>query len=320
MNYRAVPYHKDFKTDWDVFIEKSANGNFLHKRNYMDYHAHRFTDASLLIYQDEKLKAVFPAHRKDQQVFSHQGLTYGDFIFAHPTRIAYQIAIIKTAVSYYQSKGFEQIFIKTVPWFLQPHPSESSNYIYFQTGAQLHYLKPFFVLKTNDYQLNKDRKKNLKKLQKSNYEMVEGMQFLPDFWKIVTKNLALTHQTQPVHSLKEMQGLMQKFPDEIKLYVTRDADKIINGALLYVFKNSLHFQYIHAHPALGKQSVDWLVYQLIEKYKPFYEYISFGSSEEGSNQLNKGLSYWKESFGCRIFNQHAYTLDISRKLHLNHLI
>ena len=36
--------------EWNEFIDKSRNGTFLFNRNYMDFHADRFQDFSLMAY------------------------------------------------------------------------------------------------------------------------------------------------------------------------------------------------------------------------------------------------------------------------------
>ena len=40
------PYKTSDKELWDAFIDESKNGVFLFKRDYMDYHSHRFKDYS----------------------------------------------------------------------------------------------------------------------------------------------------------------------------------------------------------------------------------------------------------------------------------
>jgi len=320
MTYRIVKYKPPLQADWDSFIEKSMNGNFLHKRSYMDYHASRFQDASIMIYEKETVKAVFPAHQIENNIYSHNGLTYGDFIFLYPTRIANTIKIMQAAFQYFQQNGIDTISVKTIPWFFQPHPTEMTSYLYFQMQAKLQKAKAFFLLKTNDFKFNKDRKNHIKKLKKLDLTIHQGFDFLPEFWKIVTENLAVKYQTKPVHSLQEISQLMQSFADKIQLYVIQKDAKILGGAIIYLFQNSLHFQYIHSDPHFGKGHIDWLILHIIEKYKAEKEYISFGSSEEGNNQLNEGLAYWKESFGSRIFLQDFYKIDITKASLLNDIL
>ena len=50
-------YSSQRKVAWDDFVKRSKNATFLFFRDYMDYHADRFQDASLLIYRGDSLVA-----------------------------------------------------------------------------------------------------------------------------------------------------------------------------------------------------------------------------------------------------------------------
>ena len=50
------------------------------ERGFMDYHADRFTDFSLMFYEDNKLVALLPASIHGDEIRSHGGLTYGGII------------------------------------------------------------------------------------------------------------------------------------------------------------------------------------------------------------------------------------------------
>ena len=50
-------------------------------RNYMEYHADRFKDCSLIVLDEkERVVAVFPASKNKSEIESHGGLTFGGFI------------------------------------------------------------------------------------------------------------------------------------------------------------------------------------------------------------------------------------------------
>ena len=72
----TAAYHRD----WNDFVSESSNGTFLFLREYMEYHADRFTDYSLLVYEGNKLLALLPANRSGDVLYSHAGLTYGGLI------------------------------------------------------------------------------------------------------------------------------------------------------------------------------------------------------------------------------------------------
>ena len=73
-------YDKSGKTEWDAFVRCSRNGTFLFLRDYMDYHADRFHDSSLMAYHGGRLCALLPAHCEGKLFCSHRGLTYGGIV------------------------------------------------------------------------------------------------------------------------------------------------------------------------------------------------------------------------------------------------
>lgn len=73
-------YSDGCKDEWDDFVRDSRNGTFLFMRGYMDYHADRFADFSLMAYRDGRLHALLPAHCTATEFCSHRGLTYGGVV------------------------------------------------------------------------------------------------------------------------------------------------------------------------------------------------------------------------------------------------
>ena len=78
-------YIKQYKPEnapaWDEFVQSLAIIPFLLERKFMDYHAERFEDFSLLVYEKKELIAVLPAHRIGQRLLSHGGLSYGGLVW-----------------------------------------------------------------------------------------------------------------------------------------------------------------------------------------------------------------------------------------------
>ena len=83
--YEVQKYRPENQTEWDHFVEKSKNGTFLFQRGFMDYHSHKFTDFSLLVYRNGTLAGVLPANLSDGEVHSHQGLSYGGLLLENRT-------------------------------------------------------------------------------------------------------------------------------------------------------------------------------------------------------------------------------------------
>ncbi len=89
---QVVRYSPDFRVRWNQFVDRSKNGTFLFNRDYMEYHADRFEDHSVLVIDDKgNIQAVLAGSVHGQQLVSHGGLTYGGLVLTsdqNPTQAA----------------------------------------------------------------------------------------------------------------------------------------------------------------------------------------------------------------------------------------
>src|SRR5258705_13531663 len=77
---RVERYEAGAERVWNTFVAAARNGVFLFDRRYMDYHAERFVDASLLFYEDDALVGLLPANLTGDTLVSHAGLTFGGVV------------------------------------------------------------------------------------------------------------------------------------------------------------------------------------------------------------------------------------------------
>ena len=89
-NYTVKRYEKNDCTNWNAFIGQAKNATFLFHRDFMDYHSDRFQDYSLVVLDGEKWVAVLPANVVGDEVFSHQGLSYGGLVYSEKIKFRYQ--------------------------------------------------------------------------------------------------------------------------------------------------------------------------------------------------------------------------------------
>ena len=99
-NYTVRLYQGNDYQDWNAFIDQAKNATFLFHRDFMDYHSDRFQDYSLIVLDGEKWVAVLPANVVGNQVFSHQGLTYGGLVYTEKLKLASVIEIFKAVLSF----------------------------------------------------------------------------------------------------------------------------------------------------------------------------------------------------------------------------
>ena len=73
---RIEQYTPMHAKEWDSLVDASRNGTFLHKRGYMDYHADRFADCSLMFYRGDEPVALLPAHIKKNCLLRYLVIIY----------------------------------------------------------------------------------------------------------------------------------------------------------------------------------------------------------------------------------------------------
>jgi hypothetical protein len=158
--------------------------------------------------------------------------------------------------------------------------------------------------------IQSNRIEGLKKAEKNALEIVEGTDFKSFWTEILKPNLELRHGAKPVHSLEEMDKLARHFPKNILQFNVYKEGVIVAGATIFESETVAHVQYISANEEkqqLG--SLDFLFEYLINQRFIDKKYFDFGISNENQGKnLNKGLLYWKETFGARSIACKFYTV------------
>ena len=124
---------------WDSFVSRSRNSTFLFNRGYMDYHADRFVDFSLVAMRDGRLCALLPADvTSDGILHSHRGLTYGGWILP-PSHLdgAGVLHIFEAMVAFCKKEGLAGLDYKALPFIYAASPSQEDIYALFRLGASL---------------------------------------------------------------------------------------------------------------------------------------------------------------------------------------
>lgn len=302
-------FRNNDKQEWDNFIDKSKNGTFLHKINYMHYHADRFQDCSLIIKKDEKIVAVLPGNIKGSVYYSHQGLTYGGLITLPETKAEDVISYFDIINQYLkEEKKISKIIYKAIPYIYSSIPAEEDEYALFRMNASLISTRiSSVILMNNKLPFSTLRNRCIKKAQKHNLNIKMDYSF-EDFWSILNLNLEKSHKAKPVHSLTEIQNLKSLFKDNIKLFSVYDGIECIAGAVVYITNNVAHVQYISANQKGKKLSaLDYLFEFLINKVYTKIKYFDFGISVENNGyHLNDGLIFQKQGFGARAVNYRLF--------------
>lgn len=309
--YTLRPYVAADAPAWDALVARSRNGNFLHRRGYMDYHADRFDDASVVVERDGEVAAVFPANRRGTDVVSHAGLTYGGLIVGDDLRAGGTLDVFTAMADHYREAGVEQIVYKAVPHVFHRYPAEEDLYALHRLGARVVRRDISSVIPLGaDRRVTAGRKGDVAKARRAGIRVGIGDDLAP-FHALLESTLA-RHAAVPTHSLAELVLLRSRFPQSIVLHEARGDDQLLAAVLVYDFGRVVHTQYMASSEdgrRLGALSL--LLAELIERIYATRSHLTFGiSTEDGGRVLNAGLVAQKESFGARgvVHDVYGWTL------------
>ena len=312
--FEVKQYTQEQAQAWNEFIEDSRQGTFLFNRSYMDYHADRFQDASLMIYRKKQLYALLPANRLGDTLYSHQGLTYGGLITKKQSTTAEICEVFIRINKHLYNSEIQRVIYKPTPWIYHCYPAEEDlyaliNVCHAQLVARDISSTIPFALHMN---FTESRRSGIRKAKCAGVTVRES-QDLATFWDILDKNLTNKYATHPVHSLEELTLLHSRFPNSIRLFMAyNDKGIAIGGTIIYEMPRVVHSQYISASPE-GKRlgAIDLLFdYILNNVYANHKGFFDFGkSTEEEGKILNTTLIFQKEGFGGRGVCYDCYTWE-----------
>ena len=315
MKVDVKKYTLDEKDEWNSFIQKSKNGTFLLNRNFIEYHQDRFEDYSLMIYYKGKLISCFPANISNGiEIHSHQGLTYGGFVFDDKIRIAQAEEILNKVKEFYKKQGIKKIFLKQIPVIYHRKSSNEMDYWLWRKGAEIYRRDTTFTVDLRrELWFSKRKIRYYKKAVQHGIVIKRDDEFEP-FWNdVLIPNLTKKHEVQPTHTLNEISLLKNNFHENIKQVNAYFENLIIAGTTLFECNGVVHAQYI-ASTEKGRKAgaLDYLFISLIEYYKKKgYNYFDFGiSNEKEGKYLNYSLAEYKEGFGAKVFIHDFYRLKL----------
>ena len=321
--YRVVRYDATLHQTWNDFIESAKNATFLFHRDFMDYHSDRFEDYSVLIYENDELKGLLPANKKEDTVYTHQGLSYGGLVVKEKLKFQTYIQLFEKLLVFLESEGINILYWKEFPAIYSAAPSSEWRYVMSILKARLDYTDLLSTIdKNSDIDISSDRIKGLKRGRKHGL-VVREENDLYKFWTgILTPNLKNRYNVAPVHALSEIELLKSRFPRNIRQFNVYKDQHLVAGTTIFETPKVAHVQYISAdekRSALG--SLDFLFHYLITKVFRDKPYFDFGTSNESKGQhLNKGLLYWKEGFGARTVTQDFYKIETKNHLLLKDVL
>lgn len=288
---------------WNRFVAESRQGTLLHTRGYMDYHADRFHDCSLMAYRKGSLTALLPANLDtDGVLHSHQGLTYGGWITSRAHFDGNDMLELFDAFhDWCLENGIRGVVYKAVPHIYHRIPAEEDVYAIFRNGYGIKTVNLASVIDMRDIPaFNTQQKRHLKKSLSMNPWFRETDDVYA-FMNVLEDCLRVRHDAVPVHTADELRMLKGRFPDAIRLFTAGTGDNIEAEVCIYDYVGVAHCQYIATTEA-GRDNgtLTFLFQRLIADTFADRRYFDFGTSNEDAGRiLNSGLIHQKFGLGGR---------------------
>lgn len=301
---------------WDRFVAESRQGTLLHLRGYMDYHADRFRDCSLIALRKGKPTAILPANiDTNGKLRSHQGLTYGGWL----TPLSHfdgsdMLDLFRAWMSWCKGNDIREIIYKAIPHIYHRIPAEEDIYALFRYGASIETVNLSTVIDMREIPtFNTQQKRHLKKSSAIN-PWIRETDNVSEFMPILKECLRDRHDAAPVHSETELRLLKERFPQGIRLFLAGTGPNIEPQAVVCIYDtNSVaHCQYIATSESGRKNGIlTYLFHHLIHNVFSSHRYFDFGTSNEDAGRvLNAGLLHQKSGLGGRGVAYQIFKLTI----------
>lgn len=309
---RLVPYRPDLRGRWNAFVRASKNGTFLFDRDYMEYHADRIVDASLMAFEGDDESAVvgvLPASRHGERIVSHGGLTYGGWVTDARMTTPAMLRLFELLRAWARDAGATAVHYKAIPRCYHRLPAEEDLYALFIQNAGLVRQDVASIIELPAAPAwAKGRKHALSKARAEGVTAEVSTDFA-DFHACLAEALS-AHAATPVHTAAELELLAGRFPEQISLYAATRGDEAVAYVLVFDCGQTVHTQYMAARET-GRRigGLEAILYRLQTQDYAHRRYLSFGiSTEQDGRVLNLGLIAQKEMFGGRAMVSSFYDL------------
>jgi hypothetical protein len=300
--WEAVPYEPGLRETWDALVRGARARHFLFERGYLEYHADRFTDASLLLLRDGRPAAALPASRHGEQVVSHGGLTFGALLSDASVGAAQTVAAFACVMECLRAAGARRWIYKPVPHVYHLLPAEEDLYALALHGARLVRRDVSAARPAGaEVAYSSERARAVRRGRGAALELRRSHDWEP-FVALLREILHARHDAEPIHTASELALLAERFPDGIALHAAYDAGgELVAGVVVYETPAVAHCQYIAASDR-GRElrAQDALFDQLLTDVYASKPWFDFGTSmRPDDGTLNEGLIRNKEGFGAR---------------------
>ena len=312
MRLTVERYEDSMRDEWDELARGARARHFLFERDYLEYHADRFTDASLVVRRGAGLVALLPATLHGEEMVAHGGLTFGSLLSDERLTTADTVDAFGAIVGHARDAGVARLVLKPVPHIYHLAPAEEELYALSVHGARLERRDVSAAVPACSRPAYSTERRRAVRRGRGHDLVLGPSDAIEEFMALLGEVLLARHGVEPVHTAAELRLLATRFPAAITLYTATAAHgRVVAGVVVYETPAVAHAQYIAASQE-GRElyAQDALFAHLLEDVYRTKPWFDFGISNERDGSLNGGLMRNKEGFGARAVVHDRYVLEI----------
>jgi hypothetical protein len=303
--FEVTRFEPSMNATWDEIVNRAENGTLLHRRAFCTHHEYKFDELSFVVTRNNEPFGIVAGNvitnaSGGLDYWSHGFLTYGGLV-----RVPSSATTVLPAMAGVRDRlieeGFSKFVYKPVPWVFHRRPDESDVHALWSLGAYpiRRDLSSVATLPLLSGKVAHGRRSQAKKALRSGLVVTQTSNARA-FHEVLTHRLATRHKVTPAHSVADLDVLLQRFPDEIRIFGCGASGEIGAGALVFDCGNAIHLQYLTGtDDGFAAGAMDLLISHVSDLYAESASFVSFGiSTEGGCASVNPGLLDYKESWGA----------------------
>ncbi len=290
INFKLL--NDELLNEWNQYVLNSPGASYVHHSAWKETveNTYRHKPYYLMAYCDNKVVGTLPLFLVSIPLIGKilaSGIfgTYGG-ICANDENVA--ASLINEAenlarsleVKYLELKNFENYNLRNDKW---------DKYLDYYTMVLKLNKDPDIVWNN----ITKKARQNIRKAQNSNVKIVNGNNYLDEFYNLIANNMRLLGT--PVHSKKFYEEILKKFNGDAELFIAKLSNKTISVALTIKFGNYIFGYANAAHPDYLTYKPNFLIYWEIIKSVADSNIEFF---DLGRSLLNSGTFIFKQNFGA----------------------
>src|SRR5579875_84258 len=212
MALETIPRRDAGDDVWDAAVRSVRQRHFFFETAYIDYHADRFDDASLVVLEKGRAVAALPATRHGDEVRSHGGLTFGGLLVDLAVGAGKVVDALDASLGRWREESVARVVVKPVPHIYHVAPAEEELFAWHARGAtlQARHLSQA-VLRGAEIPWADGRRHAVRRGAEAGLTLTRG-DGIEEFMELERELLLRRHGVEPVHTGAEMRLLADRFP------------------------------------------------------------------------------------------------------------